>query len=50
MFATKPYVEMKEKRQLARSFNVSEKKIQQWFVDMRKRKDKSHQRLSYEGE
>ena len=50
MFATKPYVELKEKRQLARSLNISEKKIQQWFVDMRQRNDKRNQKLSYNGE
>ena len=42
-FQGKPYLDKKEKCQLAKSLNVSEKRIQVWYYN--RRKERRHQEL-----
>ena len=47
-FQAKPYMKRGEKRQLARLFNTSERRIANWFGNMRRQKRK--ERLKSKGE
>ena len=39
-FKTNPHPERKEKHQLAKSFNISQRTIESWFIYMRRKKSK----------